>query len=146
MRRGAGTIEEIKDDGLAKVRISHDHLQVACSACFGAERIFVLAKNPIAAREGQDVRYEMEEGPLAMGAFMCFIVPLIFLIIGAITGYHLGHESTGLSIAGAVVGLLVSAAIVRAYDTSLGRRVDTQATITDVIVPDSDDDTAGTTK
>lgn len=142
MRIGEGTIEEIKDDNLAKVRISRDHLQVACRACFGAERVFVLAKNPIAARAGQDVRYEVAESPLAMGAFMCFIVPLIFLIIGASAGYTFGHENTGLSIAGAVIGLVVSAVIVRTYDTALGRRVDTQATITDVIVPESEDGTA----
>lgn len=140
MRIGEGTIEEIKDDGLAKIRISRDHLDVACPACFGAERVFVVARNPIDAAEGQDVQYEMEEGPLAMGAFMCFIVPLLGIVLGAILGYIVGHDELAVTIGGAVFGAVISAVIVRQYDRALGQRVDTQATITNVIIPEEDDE------
>lgn len=138
MRIGEGIIEEIKDDGLAKVRISRDHLDVACPACFGAERVFLLARNPISAQEGQEVRYEIADGPLAMGAFMCFIVPLVLLIIGAGIG-HAASQSLSTTIVGAIIGALISAVVVRKYDASLGRQVDLQATITNIIVPEDDE-------
>lgn len=140
MRIGEGIVEEIKDDGLAKVRISRDHLYVACSECFGAERVYLTAKNPIAATEGQNVRYEVEDGPLTMGAFMCFVVPLVFLAAGAIFGYTMSGGAVELSVVGAIIGTLISAIIVKKYDTVLGRHVDTQATITSLIVPEEDEE------
>lgn len=140
MRIGEGIVEEIKENGLAKVRISRDHLYVACSECFGAERVYLTARNPIAATEGQNVRYEVEDGPLAMGAFMCFIVPLVFLAAGAVFGYTMSGGAVEFSVVGALVGAIVSAVIVKKYDTLLGHKVDTQATITSLIVPKEDEE------
>ena len=45
MRIGEGTIEEIKEDGLAKIKVSRDFLYVACSACAGAEHVMITAYN-----------------------------------------------------------------------------------------------------
>ena len=75
MRIGEGTIEEIKENGLAKVKVSRDFLYVACSACAGAEHVMVMAYNGLGAREGDRVRYEVDDSHLAMSSFICFIMP-----------------------------------------------------------------------
>lgn len=139
MRIGEGTITEILDGGLAKVRVNRDHLYVACSACFGAEHVYVTAKNMLGAQEGQDVRYEIQDDHLIMSAFICFIVPLFLVILGGIGGYS--FDSTVWSaLIGAAAGLIVSAVIVKLYDSALGKRVDTKATITEIIEKDDEEE------
>lgn len=132
MRIGEGTVEEIKDDGLVKVKVSRDHLYVACSACAAADHVMITAYNRIGAQEGEKVRYEVDDSHLAMSSFICFIMPLILAAVGAMIGYSLGL-ATGWGIAGALIGLLVGAFGVKYYDQRLGKMIDTKATLTAVI-------------
>ena len=55
MRVGEGFVEEIKDNGLAKVRVSRDSLYVACSVCAAADHVKLLAYNSIGAAERFDL-------------------------------------------------------------------------------------------
>ncbi len=132
MRIGEGTITEILDDGLAKVRVSRDYLYVACSACFGAEHVYVTANNELGAQEGQDVRYEIQDKYLAVSAFICFIVPLILIAAGGFAAYAMGQSAGGI-VFGAAAGLAAGAVIVKRYDSFLGNIVDTKAVITEII-------------
>lgn len=140
MRMGEGIIEEIKENGLAKIKVSSDSLYVACSACVAAEHVFVTAYNPIGAVEGQTVRYEVEDHHLAKSAFVCFIEPLIAaIVLGFITyeaGVVAGYDSFYFGAIGAVIGLLISVGIVKKYDRALGKITDTRANIVSVIPPD----------
>lgn len=137
MRIGEGTVEEIKDDGLVKVKVSRDYLYVACSACAAADHVMITAYNRVGAQEGERVRYEVDDSHLAMSSFICFIMPLILAAAGAIVGYALGLTTVWGTI-GAGIGLLVGAVGVKHYDTSLGKVIDTKATITAVITDDED--------
>lgn len=83
MRIGEGTIEEIKEDGLAKIKVSRDFLYVACSACAGAEHVMITAYNGLGAQEGNRVRYEVDDSHLAMSSFICFMMPLLLAAAGA---------------------------------------------------------------
>jgi sigma-E factor negative regulatory protein RseC len=143
MRTGVGIIEEILDNGLAKVKVSRDSLYVACSVCAGAEHVFLTAKNSLGAEEGQSVRYEVQDDHLIMGSFMCFIMPLIIAVavglIGHSIGTSVGFDDFYSGTVGAVIGLLISAAIVRTYDASLSQRVDTKANITAIIIEEPED-------
>lgn len=143
MRTGIGIIEEILDNGLAKVKVSRDSLYVACSVCAGAEHVFLTAKNPLGAEEGQSVQYEVQDDHLIMGSFMCFIMPIIMAVIVGLIGHEAGL-SAGIDgfysgTAGAVIGLIISAVIVRTYDAALAERVDTKANITAIIVEEPED-------
>lgn len=144
MRIGEGVIEELLDDGLAKVKVNSDRLYVACSACIAADHVFVTAHNEVGAKEGQVVKYEVEDQHVAAGAFMCFIVPLVaallFGFIGYEAGLSYGYEGYGGTIAGTVVGLLISAGIIRKYDKVLGKEIDTRANITEIIVEEEDEE------
>lgn len=137
MRIGEGTITEILSDNLAKVQVHRDYLYVACSACAGAEHVYVTANNELGAQEGDDVRYEMQDDHLVVSAFICFIVPLIFIIAGGLAGY----EAASLigAVVGALAGLAAGAAAVRLYDRRLGRKIDTKATITEILPADEEE-------
>ena len=141
MRLGRGTVETICSNGLAKVRVNRDHLYVACSACFGAERVFITAYNPIGAQEGQDVQYEIQDDHLIMSAFIGFILPLLLIAAGAVLGYQAGM-TIYTAAAGGMLGLLLGAAAVKKYDSCLSKKVDTKATITAIVQPDEEEDTA----
>ena len=138
MRIGEGFIEEIKEDGLAKVRVSRDSLYVACSACAAADHVKLLAYNTIGAAEGDHVRYEVDDSHLISGAFVCFILPVVMLLVVALLGYLLVGHSAG-AIVGGIAGLLVSVLAVRKYDQSLSRIIDTKANILSVIVDEEEE-------
>ncbi|WP_370850693.1 SoxR reducing system RseC family protein [Megasphaera sp.] len=138
MRIGEGFIEEIKEDGLAKVRVSRDSLYVACSACAAADHVKLLAYNTIGAAEGDHVRYEVDDSHLVSGAFVCFILPVVMLLVVALLGYLLVGHSAG-AIVGGIAGLLVSVLAVRKYDQSLSRIIDTKANILSVIVDEEEE-------
>ncbi len=141
MRLGRGTVEKIRSNGLAKIRVNRDHLYVACSACFGAERVFITAYNPVGAQEGQDVQYEVQDNHLIMSAFICFILPLLLIAAGAVLGYQAGM-TIYTAAAGGILGLVLGAAAVKKYDSRLGKIVDTKATITAIIQPDEEEEEA----
>lgn len=130
MRFGEGFVEEIKDNGLAKVRVSRDSLYVACSVCAAADHVKLLAYNSIGAAEGDHVRYEVDDSHLISGAFVCFILPVAMLLI-------IGH--TAGAVVGGIAGLIVSALAVRKYDRSLSRIIDTKANILSVIVDEDEE-------
>lgn len=137
MRMGEGTVERVLDDGLAKVRVSRDHLYVACSACAAADHVMITAHNRIGAEEGSYVRYAVDDSHLAMSSFVCFILPLLVMAIGGFVGYAFG-DSVVAGIVGTAVGFIVGAIGVKAYDKSLASTVDARATIMEVLVDDDD--------
>lgn len=138
MRLGRGTVEKIRSNGLAKIHVNRDHLYVACSACFGAERVFITAYNPVGAQEGQDVQYEVQDNHLILSAFICFILPLLLIALGAALGYQ-ASMTIYTAAAGGILGLLLGAAAVKKYDSCLEKRIDTKATITAIIQPDEEE-------
>ena len=120
MRFGEGFVEEIKDNVLAKVRVSRDSLYVACSVCAAADHVKLL------------------DSHLISGAFVCFILPVAMLLITALLGYLIIGHTAG-AVVGGIAGLIVSALAVRKYDRSLSRIIDTKANILSVIVDEDEE-------
>ena len=123
---------------MAKVRGSRDSLYVACSVCAAADHVKLLAYNSIGAAEGDHVRYEVDDSHLISGAFVCFILPVVMLLVVALLGYLLVGHSAG-AIGGGIAVLIVSALAVRMYDRSLSRIIDTKANILSVIVDEEEE-------
>ena len=84
MKIEEGTILSIEEDGLAEVKVGRHSDCMACGACPGAEHIVVKALNPIGAEVGQHVKFEVREVNIVIGAFVCFIMPLIVAGLGAV--------------------------------------------------------------
>lgn len=137
MRIGEGVVEEILADGLARVRVDKDSLYVACGACFGAEHVIIMAHNSIGAKQGENVRYEVTEAHLIFGSFLCFILPLIFIGIGAVIAYFLGITYGGSMVhwimAGALAGLIITFLFWKIADRSIAGMVDARPTISEII-------------
>lgn len=123
MKTEEGTVVSILDNGEAEVKVGRHTDCIACGACSGSENIVVKAANPVGAKVGQHVRFEMREINIVIGAFVCFIMPLIVCAIGAIGGHYLavsnGYDTVQTAIIGGVAGFLIGAAGVKLFDRSL---------------------------
>lgn len=123
MKIEEGTIISEKEDGLVEVKVGRHSDCIACGACPGAEHIVVLARNPIGAQVGQHVKFEVREVNIVIGAFVCFIMPLLVAAAGALLGHWLGivqaMDATQTAIAGGIIGFLLGAVGVKLFDRSL---------------------------
>ena len=136
MKTEEGTVVSILENGEAEVKVGRHSDCIACGACPGAEHIVVKALNPIGAKVGQHVRFEMREINIVIGAFMCFIMPLLVCAIGAIGAHYLavanGYDTTQTSIIGGIIGFVVGVIGVKLFDRSLTNDVKAKPKITEI--------------
>ena len=75
------------------------------------------------AQVGQHVKFEVREVNIVIGAFVCFIMPLLVAAAGALLGHWLGiaqaMDATQTAIAGGIIGFLLGAVGVKLFDRSL---------------------------
>mgnify|MGYP001031529806 CR=1 FL=1 len=86
-------------ENTAKVRMQRHSSCAGCNACkMGAEEnpIELEALNPKNAVQGQMVEVEMEHEHVLLAAFLMYVVPLIFLVVGVIVG-HYGLRAMGVT-------------------------------------------------
>ncbi len=134
-----GRVVEVQGD-LAKVEVTRHEACRHCKACdFGrTDRIVVEATNRVGAQPGDEVALELESSRVLGAAFVAYMIPLLFMVVGIYLGSVLAR-ATGrggsASLFGAVLGLALLAAsygVVYVY----GRRVNParfQAEITRVL-------------
>lgn len=84
------------------------------------------------------MQYEVQDNHLILSAFICFILPLLLIALGAALGYQ-ASMTIYTAAAGGILGLLLGAAAVKKYDSCLEKRIDTKATITAIIQPDEEE-------
>ena len=94
MKVEEGTIISLLDNGLAEIKVGRHSDCIACGACDGANDIVVKALNPVGAKVGQHVSFELRETNIVVGAFVCFIMPLLVAVIGAFLGYLAGQNGS----------------------------------------------------
>ena len=86
-------------ENTAKVRMQRHSSCAGCNACkMGAAEkpIELEALNPKNAVQGQMVEVEMEHEHVLLAAFLMYVVPLIFLVVGVIVG-HYGLRAMGVT-------------------------------------------------
>ena len=79
-------------DGTAKVKMQRHSSCAGCNACkMGSSEkpIELEALNRLDAQEGDWVEVEMESEYVLTAAFMMYMVPLLFLVAGVLTGHFL---------------------------------------------------------
>lgn len=123
MKTEEGTITAIMDGGLAEVKVGRHSDCIACGACPGAEHITVTAINTLNAKVGQRVTFEVREVNVVIGAFVCFIMPLLVAAIGVFFGRWvstpLGYDIVQSEIIGGITAFLLALVGVKLYDRSL---------------------------
>ena len=87
MKVEEGTVVSVFADGSAEVKVGRHSDCIACGACEGAKDIVVTAVNKVNAKEGQHVKFEFHDTNIVVGAFICFVMPLLLAAAGAIIGY-----------------------------------------------------------
>ena len=137
MKTEEGSVIALADDGMAEVKVGRHSDCIACGACPGAENITVLAHNTIGAKVGQRVEFEVREVNVVIGAFVCFIMPLIIAALGVFFGRWvsnpMGYDMIQAEIAGGIVGFLIGVVGVKLFDRSLSKAENSKSNITAII-------------
>jgi sigma-E factor negative regulatory protein RseC len=107
----------------------------SCGACPGNKAMVVKARNPVGAKRGQRVAFEIEQVSMLKSAVIVYATPLLSTIIGVICGYYtgdaLGFENPiWFQTAGGIIGFILSVVYVRYYD----RKARTMAEMQPVII------------
>ncbi len=105
-----GRIIEV-EGSLARVEIERKSACGTCRACtLGMGNTMITeAENPLGAKIGQRVRLEISSWEVLKGAFLIYILPLLFLILGLVLGITITNRY-GLAESSQTVGLILGLA------------------------------------
>lgn len=119
MKQEQGIVLET-DGQRAKVKVGRHEECGSCGACGGAQNVVIEATNSLGAEAGQRVRFEFREEKVLTGAFVVFILPLIFGGIGAVIGHFVAPllDANGSLpyVLGALIFFLIALGLVRKFD------------------------------
>ena len=119
MKQEQGIVLET-EGSTAKVRVGRHEECGSCGACGGAKHVVVEAANPVDAKAGDKVRFEFREENVLTGAFVVFILPLLFGAMGAVIGHFASpflDENCSLPyVVGALIFFLIALVIVKRFD------------------------------
>jgi len=76
----------------AKVRASRHGDCENCGVCPGDSAIVLDVQNPLMAKAGQRVAFEIQETNMLYAAFVVYILPLMAIFMGAFLGVMLGNQ------------------------------------------------------
>ena len=140
MRQEEGTVVTV-DGELAHVRVGRHEDCTGCGACGGAKNVFLDAYNGIGAKPGQHVRFSMEEEHALVGAFVVFVMPMLWAGIGGFIGWQMASGAgksliEGMpdeALGGAVVAFILSLAAVKAFDRYAAKSRNLKPTIVEIL-------------
>ena len=137
MKIEEGTVVGLKDDGLVDVKVGRHSDCIACGACDGAENIVVQALNTVGAKVGQHVKFEMREVNIVIGAFVCFIMPLLVAAAGVFIcraiALSQSMDVVNWEIAGGIIGFLIGVVGVKLFDRKLTNDANAKPKIIEVV-------------
>ena len=117
-----------KEKGTAEIKVGRHSDCIACGACEGAENIVVTAVDPLGVKVGQHVKFEFRDVNIVIGAFICFVMPLLVCAAGAFAGHFLalaqGFDTVQTAVIGGIIGFLIGAVGVKLFDRSLSKAED----------------------
>jgi len=115
-----GIIIEISKENIAKVKVGRHNECKNCGACPGDNSVVIDAKNPIGAKIGQRIAFEMKDTNMLMAAFVVYIVPLIAVVVGVVVGQivakEFGYSIRGFQIGGGVITFILSMINIKYFD------------------------------
>ena len=123
----------LNDYGVAEV---NEDKCIACGACEGAENIVVTAVDPLGVKVGQHVKFEFRDVNIVIGAFICFVMPLLVCAAGAFAGHFLalaqGFDTVQTAVIGGIIGFLIGAVGVKLFDRSLSKAENSKPKIIEI--------------
>ena len=85
MRTGTGVVEEVCPNGLAKIQTNRNNLYSPCSDSMCADNVVIDAVNPIGAKKGQYVQFNIPDAGMGVKGIICFGAP-VFNYAGHVAG------------------------------------------------------------
>lgn len=127
-------------DGCSSCKVSAGCGAASLVRFFQRRKRILWVRNPIAARSGDRVIVGMDESTFLRMAMLAYALPVFALLSGAIIGDQLasaGSEEPMAVIFG-LIGLIGGLWIARGLSTSIVTNKRHQASITQILVPNSD--------
>ena len=136
MKQEQGIVLETAGE-MAKVRIGRHAECGSCGACGGAQQVVVEAANPVGAVVGQRVLFAFREEQVLTGAFVVFILPLLFGGAGAVIGHFVAPllDASGSLpyVIGALIFFLIALGLVKKFDRRAARDKATKPVIIEIL-------------
>jgi sigma-E factor negative regulatory protein RseC len=108
-----------------------------CRSCLAGAKMQIRVANHLGAHKGDVVKFTLRSTDFFKGAFLLYILPVIALMIGALSGYsigpQIGWEPTSGAIAGSVLGLAAAVCLLVRMDRSQWVRRRLSPTMTSIL-------------
>ena len=132
-----GIIIEIFENNIAKVKVGRHNECKNCGACPGDSSVVIEAQNPIGARTGQRISFEMKETNMLMAAFIVYIAPLIAVVLGIVGGGAIAakfaYSVRGFQIGGGILTFTLSVLNIKIFDNFSHNNDKMQPVITQIL-------------
>jgi len=110
------------DGNMAKVKSNRHGDCKNCGACPGDNATVLDVQNPLGAKPGQRVVFEMKETNMLKAAFVVYILPLIAILLGSLGGMWLaekmGQSEKIFQIGGGLIAFILAILYVKIFDKS----------------------------
>jgi sigma-E factor negative regulatory protein RseC len=131
-----GVVIEINGN-MAKVKAARHGDCENCGSCPGDSAMVLDVLNPLEAKPGQKVAFEIPQANMLLAAFMVYIMPLVAAALGAVAGWFIatrfGLPMVPMEIAGGVVVFVLALIVVKLYDGSVRRNKKMLPVITKIL-------------
>ncbi|AYD40570.1 siderophore-interacting protein [Clostridium fermenticellae] len=134
-----GIVIEDIGNSMVKVRASRHGDCKNCGMCPGADAMVIDAKNPLEAKPGQHVIFEIKQVNMLKAAFVVYILPLVAAFLGVVIGGKLsgytGHAQSmkAFQIGGGIIAFIISIIYVKIFDKAAYRDQNMQPVITRIL-------------
>lgn len=91
MQEQVGVVLEVSGS-MAKVKATRHSDCENCGACPGNQAMVLEARNPVGAKPGQRVAFEVKEVNMLKAAFIVYMLPLVAIFLGAWGGNWVSHH------------------------------------------------------
>ncbi|MDD3307533.1 MAG: SoxR reducing system RseC family protein [Acetobacterium sp.] len=135
-REETGIVIEISESK-AKVKASRHGDCENCGVCPGDNAMVLEVQNPIGAKVGQRVAFEIQEANMLLAAFVVYILPLLALLAGAISGgvlgNNLGQNVLVCQIGGGIFFFAIAVVYMKRYDRAVKKNDNLLPVITKIL-------------
>ena len=122
---------------IAKVKVGRHNDCKSCGACPGDKTIILDVQNPIGAKPGDRVCFDIIEVNVLKAAYVVYIQPLIAALLGILIGYEIAinfNQSIKLfQVIGGTIFFIISFVYIKIFDKNVNRDSNMQPTITKIL-------------
>lgn len=128
----------IEADGqMAKVKASRHNDCENCGACPGNSAMILDALNPLGAKPGQRVAFQIQQVNMLKAAFIVYVLPLVAIFVGALAGGYfagyLNYEALPYQIGGGVIAFFLAVLYIKYFDSSAKSNDEMRPVITRIL-------------